>query len=91
MTKAEDADYEARVKAFFETDVNESTLQQLGNPHFSWNPCECCERSHGGNRYEMTGISKISNRLERYQFCEDCLYYSAYGKLDDMTMMNITD
>lgn len=68
-------------------------------PYFSWRPCECCGTNFGGNREDVIAWPKDidfkapghEERLLEFSVCEDCVYYNEYGKLDDMTMMEIED
>jgi hypothetical protein len=61
-----------------------------GEPFFSWHPCECCQRSQGGNRYTCEGYNrKLREVVGPFDVCEDCIYYSEYGRLDDQTMDEI--
>ncbi len=58
-------------------------------PFFSWSPCECCKTHMGGNREYATGYNDITKKVYNYTICEDCVVYTAYGRLDDMTMLEI--
>ena len=59
-------------------------------PHFSWNSCDCCGGTLGGNREVAHGIDEDGN-LHHFHICEDCVYYLEYGHLDDMTMLRIEE
>lgn len=67
-------------------------------PFFSWSSCECCNRSLGGTRetysfaYERMDANARGERVDTFtaDICEDCVYYLAYGCLDDLTMLEIT-
>ena len=37
----------------------------------------------------MTGFHKELNEIFEFEVCPDCRYYSEYGQLDDMTMMDM--
>jgi hypothetical protein len=54
---------------------------------FSWQPCECCHRRLGGDRYRASGIN--NGEIQQYSVCCDCYYYAAYGVLDDDTMISV--
>jgi len=67
-------------------------------PYFSWRWCDCCDRNLGGDREDVIGWLKGARELgypdsHRWSgsICVDCLYYLAYGRLDDMTMMRIEE
>lgn len=63
-------------------------------PSFSWRPCEICNSHLGGDRYPVHGCidsaedGVITVHLEA---CVDCVYYLEYGRLDDMTMLEIEE
>lgn len=58
-------------------------------PYFSWSSCDCCHTSLGGNRQDSWGYHPESKQIFEYTICEDCVYYLEYGRLDDMTMLDI--
>jgi hypothetical protein len=58
-------------------------------PFFSWRPCECCQRPLGGDREHATGWNPATRKIQEYDICIDCLYYAEYGRLDDMTMLEL--
>jgi hypothetical protein len=102
MTKKEYADYQSRVEAFFSKEgVNDLAQSHRADcdcgescgcydPHFSWQPCECCNRRLGGDRYDCTGYNPTNAEVQGpYSVCTDCLYYATYGKLDDSTMLEV--
>lgn len=68
-----------------------STKAELDEPSFSWRSCECCGSIFSGDRYHATGYSPKADGIIEYEICEDCLYYAEYGRLDDMTMLEIED
>ncbi len=94
-TKAEYAEYQKSVAEFFEREglQNLSTVSQeegLTEPYFSWRPCHCCGSHLGGNRYDCNGYNATTEEIQDgYSVCEDCVYFVEYGRLDDMTMMEI--
>ena len=59
-------------------------------PWFSWSPCECCGSTLGGDRYRMIAVDEDREIVE-YAVCSDCMYYSTYGQLDDLTMLEIEE
>ena len=71
----------------------ETDYETISEPSFSWRNCECCDRPLGGDRYIATGIIEDTDGegLFEYSICSDCMYYIEYGRLDDMTMMEIED
>jgi hypothetical protein len=58
-------------------------------PHFSWRSCDCCQRPEGGDREFATGWNPTTQEVQEYSVCTDCAYYAEYGRLDDMTMLEI--
>ena len=105
MTKDEYAAYEAVVADFFKREgLNRLTAdtdayrhdQGLGpdddpviEPHFSWRWCDCCE-GLAGDRIDCHGYNPTTREVQDgYSVCEDCIYYAEYGKLDDMTMLEL--
>ena len=59
----------------------------FNEPFFSWVACDCCGDSTGGNREFATGYNPVENKVRSYNLCEDCVYYSEYGRLDDKSMI----
>jgi hypothetical protein len=96
-TTADYKEYEQRVAEFFEreginnlsamSDEEGNTIQDK----FSWRPCECCRRPLGRTRIQANGYNPTTGKIQEYKICTDCEYYAAYGKLDDMTMMDMKD
>lgn len=62
---------------------------EYSEPSFSWSSCDCCGSSLGGDRYHVAGYNKEHDAIFCYDVCPDCLYYSAYGQLDDQTMLDM--
>ena len=91
MTFLEYKEYERSVAAFFEREGIENLSDKIEceEPYFSWRSCECCGRSLGGDRFDMSGVHKESGEVFDYAVCTDCRYYVTYGQLDDMTMMDM--
>lgn len=91
MTRQEYADYETAVAEFLSHGLrNLSAVGDNPEPFFSWRPCQCCGDSLGGNRYECNGYNGVTKEIETFDsICGDCVYYAAYGRLDDMTMIEI--
>lgn len=60
-------------------------------PFFSWHACDCCGSNLGGNRVPAHGFYHAdgADHLVHMDVCEDCDYYLNYGRLDDMTMMEV--
>ena len=93
-TKKKYAEYEERVKDFFEREGihNLSTKnedEEGYESYFSWRSCECCENTLGGDRYDCTGYNPESKKVYEYSVCPDCVWYAVYGRLDDESMMDI--
>ena len=59
-------------------------------PYFSWLPCDICYRPLGGDRYPAHYIDN-ENEIVHLNICSDCYYYIEYGRLDDLTMMEIEE
>jgi hypothetical protein len=76
------------------TDVYCYDLQHGRTPeieaHFSWEPCEVCGSKLGGDRYPIHSVDANGDILH-WEACLDCVYYIEYGRLDDMTMLEIED
>jgi hypothetical protein len=95
MTKAEYLAYEKAVQSFFEREgVNNlsfvSEEEGLCEPFFSWRRCDCCGTHLGGDRYHCNGYNPTTKEVQEYDcVCGDCVYYAEYGRLDDMTMMEV--
>ena len=67
------------------------TKQSLEEPYFTYRACDCCGRNSNGDRQMASGYNPIMDEVFEYEICQDCLYYSEYGTLDDMTMMDMED
>lgn len=99
MNASEYQDYQARVAQFFEREGVHNHLSPISdengnwNEYFSWRPCEVCSSPLGGNRIDAnTYVVKANGKpgkVVEFSVCVDCLYYVEYGRLDDMTMMEI--
>jgi hypothetical protein len=86
-------DYEKTFKDFIKSEQI-SELHLFGDetePHFSHLACDCCGDVMAGNRHDVSAKSSADGKIHEYQICDDCLYYSTYGQLDDMTMAYIFD
>jgi hypothetical protein len=57
---------------------------------FSSASCDCCGRSLGGDRYILHAFDSDDN-LYHLEACVDCVYFLEYGRLDDMTMLDISN
>jgi hypothetical protein len=103
MTTTQYAEYEAAVNRFLTLNKVKpgcyGPAEHEVEPYFSWAPCECCGSYLGGNReryhfaYECDrnkgkGFEAGVTVFEA-EICSDCVYYLAYGQLDDMTMMDM--
>ena len=91
MNAQEYKEYQKRVEEFVE-DMNyiSPIYDEDGDSqeYFSWAACDCCVRPLGGTRYKMQGYYR-EHEYDTFAVCGDCLYYLEYGRLDDMTMMEI--
>ena len=64
--------------------------EAYNEPFFSWSSCDCCNRPLSGDREHASGCNRDTGEVQEYSgVCQDCLYYAEYGKLDDMTMLNV--
>ncbi len=93
MNKQDYADYERAVASFHEANKIKAGCCgpvdcEHGEPFFSWRPCECCGSHLGGNRETYQFAPEHGEPFEA-DICVDCVYYLAYGVLDDMTMLDI--
>lgn len=94
MNKSEYAEYEKAVADFFDREcINclsyDTSVYNEGciEPHFSWQPCDCCNRPLGGNRTDCNAYNPITEEIQDgYSICDDCMHYAEYGQLDDTTM-----
>ena len=50
-------------------------------PEFSWQPCDSCGSTLGGDRHPAHGL--IDNELAHFKICIDCALYYANGELPD--------
>lgn len=99
MNKQEYQEYEQSVADFFEREglsnlSADSNVYEEGciEPHFSWSRCDCCNRPLGGDRTDCNGYNPTTKEVQDgYSICCDCYYYAEYGRLDDMTMLEIED
>ncbi len=91
MNKQEYKEYKSTVEDFFtETGLmNLTRTAACEESYFSWEPCEVCGTTLGGDRIEANGWNSDTEEVENYEICTDCEYYIEYGQLDDMTMMDI--
>ena len=103
MNAAQYAAYEVAVAAFLKSnnvkpgccspaggqaDSNETETPCEAEPFFSWRPCECCGSRLGGDR-ETYQFAQEDGALFEADICVDCVYYLAYGVLDDCTMLEV--
>lgn len=87
MNAKEYAQFEARFRTFMEREGINNLSSDDDEGSFSWYRCECCKTDLGGTRYAATGWN--GTEVCTYRVCPDCLYYAAYGQLDDETMQDI--
>ena len=88
MTKAEYAEYEKTVAAFFEREGITNLSPTNGTTFFSHRRCDCCG-DIPGDREKANGWNPTVEQVQEYSVCEDCVYYAEYGRLDDSTMWDI--
>ena len=74
----------------------DDTCECENEPFFSWSQCPCCRSTLGGDRMDMIGWlagARAAGFDDEHKWsgaiCCDCEYYFAYGRLDDMTMLDI--
>jgi hypothetical protein len=66
-------------------------VEYVNYPYVSSNGCDCCGDSCRQNLEFASGCDKDSGEIREYEICEQCVYYSKYGRLDDLTMMEIEE
>lgn len=103
-TKQDYQEYSKAVARFFERESITNLSRESGDEdpncvicsdavdsegYFSHTACDCCRRSLGGTRYHATGWSPQDQAAYCYEVCSDCIYFAEYGRLDDMTMLQI--
>lgn len=97
MNKKEYKEYKARVEQFLENEGIHhlsAIADENGDyeEYFSWKPCDCCGDTLGGNRIDCNSYNpELREIVGPYRICTDCYYYAEYGRLDDMTMMEIEE
>lgn len=94
MNKQEYNNFQKAVETFFNRKGidNLSQIQDKDGycePYFCSIPCDCCNRSLGGDRYDCNSYNPTTKEVQEYKACTDCVYYAEYGCLDDMTMSEI--
>lgn len=57
-----------------------SELDSAGEGHFSWHPCEACQRPLGGTRYPAHAV--LDGELVHLSVCTDCQHFLEHGRLD---------
>ena len=88
-TKADYDRYEVQVEQGLEG-LSFVCVDGDGEGHFSWTRCDVCDRDLGGDRFAAHGVD-INDDIVHLEVCQDCMYYITYGKLDDMTMMDMEE
>lgn len=93
MTSCEYAAYQAAVAAFMGKEgISSLVAKDEDEPAFSLQPCDCCRRPLGGYRYPCSGYNPTTKEVQHYEnVCPDCVYYDAFGRLDDRTMSEIQE
>lgn len=91
-TQADYQEYQKQVASFLADNRVQvgchGPYDSRSEPFFSWSPCECCQRNLGGNR-ETYSFSTLEQETFNAAICTDCVYYLAYGQLDDLTMLEL--
>jgi hypothetical protein len=94
MNSKEYIDYIDRVNEFFKKEgvSNLSPIDINSDGYFSKSPCEVCRRPLAGARVDCNGWNDTTETVQGpYSVCEDCEYYAAYGRLDDLTMLEVEE
>jgi hypothetical protein len=94
MNKLEYDKYEAAIGNFLSLNHVKaecwSPVNQNGESFFSWQACDCCNRPLGGTREEYQFATEYYPiALFTADICQDCVYYLEYGRLDDLTMLEM--
>ncbi len=90
MTQQQYEDYKRRVAAFFEREKIENLSPVLeSESYFSWHRCDCCGTNKGGDRQEASGFNSDEYEIQHYFICDNCVYYTTHGQLDDTTMQDM--
>lgn len=71
---------------FLDSDGKAITTENL-EPWCSSSSCDICGDPLQGNRYPVHGLCK--GDLVHYDACDDCVYYTEYGRLDDAQMESL--
>jgi len=96
MTAKQYADYEKAVADFLKRNDVKGNGPEHTEPDpgfegfFSWRPCGCCGSGLGGTREDYI-FANGHNETFTEAICVDCVYYLAYGQLDDSTMLEIEE
>ena len=86
MTEKEYKEYEQRVESYYKDNEFDVSSPMDDESFFSHRPCECCKRPEAGQRYNVCFGTVGKQETVIASLCPDCLYYSQYGQLDDVTM-----
>lgn len=57
-------------------------------PWFSKLSCEACGSTEAGDREVTHGVD-ADGEIVHLDMCDDCVYYTEYGQLDDATMEGV--
>jgi hypothetical protein len=80
--------YSERVEAFLSEYPGISPVDY--EPFFSWQSCDCCGSSYGGNKTEHAYYDHEADEvIKGFSLCEDCTEYVAYGRPNDLALMDI--
>lgn len=69
----------------------EELLEAASEAHFSGLPCSLCDSSLGGDREVAHYVADDGSIVHVDRVCADCVYYAAYGRLDDATMAEVEE
>lgn len=89
MTKVEYKEYQERVAEFIGRENIHFYTTTGDEAYFSHYPCECCDMPLGGLRTRLTAVYRPTGETLEFTICTDCEYYLEYGRLDDMTMLEM--
>lgn len=89
MTLKQYAQFELAFKTFMESEDIQILSSTGDESYFSWSCCDCCRTSLGGSRVDAKGSNPGSAETRDYSICLNCEHYAAYGRLDDVTMMEM--
>ena len=86
--------YKAEFAAFMANEgLSNLTSDSDNADEFSTYPCDVCGERRGGQRCQATGYAPGPDHrlpvVNEYTVCVDCMLFAEYGKIDDMSMMDL--